>query len=778
MMRRTMAMTAAVLLLGCSSLSFKTTPEGNQRAENLADAGSVHVAVLAVTPWDEIKSKLRPNLQIDHKTLREQSIPITFSMLDKYLDILRLQVALAPTTVKTSTSSTTVTETGKEDATKTQSTTATAPGEARSTSAGAALAAGAAPAATASAVSAINSSLTARAMASFVQDVQALNAEVDSAAKRTGYTPYLMRIQVSVMPRRRHLGYDVYSNLSFFGYSGSFDSASGDAGRRVSTNGTPFIVPLLSSDSIETAQRSQSIEALRDVGIALDLIKGFGSAGAAFGSQTDRQQALQGLDVNSVLTLGRLSDNTLRVRLGAAFDPGGGFAVHPRTNTISVLVFFPTQAHQSRIVSRNSWVHVIDGTSLDQTDESYDKRLQPIASQWRNLGMTVDRLKEIDELPLEGNYEDFEKQMDVTLQEYCKSRENPTLFADPRKVCVSAAKGGANTTHRLFMAGKDSERERAYSYIWSHLLSILPGSRFSTTVVDLPTPNPQCPLGSQLAAYMEDEKGVSVALRGGAELAASKLQAAMHWAYLPALEAQPSPAAAARGGRAAVKGNVKGAVAAQRIAAMLPSSRSLSALMASDVSVSEDGKVATMAFSSSRIEPLPGADAARMTPVAVEIHGCKPNQQTSAQLPGFVPLWADGTKRQWYLLNARIPKKEKDDAADKGAGMTLSTSALSLVLDKKNSARTTVTVDLGEKPKTAFALTAVGAVIQAAAPADSVTRRKDGGYSVGASGPVDLTFINLLPNQSVDLELRPVDEKDKLGAPVKRLTLVARSAKG
>lgn len=768
MRRWTVTAAAAFLLIGCTSpLRFKGTPEGNQTAPNLDEAGSVHISVIAVTPWNEIKTKLRPNLQIDTKTLREQAIPVTFTVLDKYLEILRLQAALAPGTVKTTSISSTAVETGKDDIFKSSSTTTKAPGEPRATTVGESIAPGATAAGSVAGATAINSSLTARAMASFIQDVQALNAEVDAAAKRTGYVPYLMRIQVSVMPRRRHLGYDVYSNLSFFGYKGSFDPATGSALKRSATSGTPFIVPLLSSDSIETAQRSQSIEALKDVGIALDLIKGVGSAGIAAGSQRDRQQALQGLDVNSVLTMGRISDNTLRVRFGAAFDPGGGFAVHPRTNTISVLVFFPKDAQLSRVVSRNSWTHVLDGTVLEPGEQTYESRLQAIASQWTNLGLSINQLKAVDELALEGNYAAFEGEMDKTLAAFCRKPLDNTGTGARHDNCPADPKGAYQ--HALMTSGREGERERTYAYVWAHLLSVLPGGRFSTTVVDLPSLNAECPVGLQLAAYAEDDKGLAVVLGGGRELAGSELESAIHWAYM-AVPPKPKTVELSTSAVSKQRSLRSTAAGIADIGKPVPTGF-VTPLMATGVSVSEDRKTTTLAFASNGIEPLPNSAASTLQPVAVELHGCRPNKQIPIAIQGLSPLWNENS--QLYLLGARIPKKEKNDTKDDAPDVVLSASATNLVLIKK-MAKARIIVNLGEKPKTAFALRAVGADITAGATAENVTRRADGAYLVNASGTIDLTIDNLHANQSFDLELRPVDEKNKLGAPVRRLTFTAR----
>ncbi|CAN7303188.1 hypothetical protein LJR118_001611 [Acidovorax sp. LjRoot118] len=763
MKRLTTAAIATLGLMGCSgnALNFNETPQGGQSVANLDEAGSVHVSVLAVIPWEDVKSKLKPNLTIDAKTLRDQAIPVTYALLDKYLDILRFQAALAPNTVKTTSTLTSTSETGVDDNTANTQTITKAPGTPRDMASTASLPAGSGPTANAATVSAINSSLTARAMASFVQEVQALNAEVDGAAMRTGYDPYLMRIQLSVMPRRRHLGYDVYPNLSFFGYSGSFDKDTGAPSARTATEGTPFVVPLLSSDSIETAQRSQSIEALRDVGVALDLVKGFGAAGFSFSSQKDRQQALQGLDVNSVLTLGRLSDNTIRVRLGAAYDPGGGHSVHPRTNTISLLVFFPKKADLSRVVARTEWNHVEGSAALRRGGDPYEERLKRIQEQWPSLGLTLHHLKEIDELPFGGDYKSYENAMNGFLAARCKD-------VDPKsdkQVLEDCPVYGRTRTHVLNLPGRAIEKERTYAYFWAHLLAVLPGSRYSTTIVDLPKLRPMCPPPSQLVAYLEDDKGISIALRGGKDLS-SRLKAVMHWSYLTTAAPPVAPVSAKR---------AKGAPSA--VAVVPPPQRSYAGgLMASAIAITDERKVAELQFASDRMEAPTGMPRTVMSPLAIELGEC--NFDAAPPIPGndgIVRLL--DAKSQFYLLGARIPKKEKDVAKDKVSEVALTATSTNLLVSK-GSAATTVTIDLGEKPKSAFALTVVGATVKAATPADMVSRRGDGAYLVKASGPVDLTFNNLLINQTLDLELRPVDEKDKLGAAAKKLTFTVRNNKG
>jgi len=764
MNRGLMTVGTMFLLIGCSNygLKFKETPEGSQSVANIDEAGSVHVAVVSITPWNDIKAKLRPEIPVDPKTLKNQAIPSTQAMLDKYLSILRLQASLAPTIVKNTSKTTTTTETGKDDNTTTEATTEEAPGTPRAPVAGTPLAAGSKPASDVSGITSINSSLALRAMASYKQDVEALNAEVDYAASRTDYEPYLMRIQISVMPRRRHLGYDVYSNLSLFSYSGKSDAVTGSSVEREATAGTPFVVPLLSTDSIETAERAQSIEALRDIGVAVDLVKGFGGLGLSANSQKDRQQALQGLDVNSLMTLGRLSDNSLRVRFGAANDPGGGYATHSRTNTISVLVFFPTKSEVARMVSRTSWLHVVDGTELHSDGETYSERLAPVLKQWAHLGLTEKFLRKVDEYPLEGNYQAFEKEFTQQLAAVCVG----TSVQEEEMHSQLCTTGG----HRLMQAGMAAERERTAAYIWSHLLSLLPGGRFSTTVVDLPKSKAACPVAGQLGVYAEVESGIAIALRGGSGLGVGDLKAAVHWGLVetPA----PVPVVPKTGDR---KSGAKSAANPTAFGA-LPASVTKKAfgLLASEISVRDDRRTVGLTFDTARMVPTEAGSKVELVPLLVELSGCQV-ASTSTTPSGwtYARLWSDS---QFYPLTAKIPRKEKEDAKDKAASVSLYVSTDTLLLDAKNYGDKTVVVDLGEKPDSQYALKFTGGDVVAVGPADTVNPRNDGSYLVKASGPVKLRF-HMATNQSVDIELHPINDKGKLGGTAKKLTLYARGGK-
>ena len=71
-----------------------------------------------------------------------------------------------------------------------------------------------------------------------------------------------------------------------------------------------------------------------------------GPAGQVAPSASARQfnadlRSLYSSDLNSVLTVARVSDNTIRVRLGAMQQAGSNYAMIPRNHNISLLMMVP-----------------------------------------------------------------------------------------------------------------------------------------------------------------------------------------------------------------------------------------------------------------------------------------------------------------------------------------------------------------------------------------------------------------------------------------------------
>jgi hypothetical protein len=106
---------------------------------------------------------------------------------------------------------------------------------------------------------------------SLYQEVQILNRVLRDAVIPTGFRPYLVRLQVSLMPRRRHQPYDAYTTLPFFAPEAAPSGAVArrevappsvslrDAGTTGSPGGTgPVVLPLLVTDNLESSLVSRS----------------------------------------------------------------------------------------------------------------------------------------------------------------------------------------------------------------------------------------------------------------------------------------------------------------------------------------------------------------------------------------------------------------------------------------------------------------------------------------------------------------------------------------
>jgi hypothetical protein len=265
------------------------------------------------------------------------------------------------------------------------------------------------------------------------------------------------------------------------------------------------------------------------------------------------------------------------------------------------------------------------------------------------------------------------------------------------------------------------------------------------------------------------------------------LQAALHWAYLgkPEKSGAATQTAPTSSKTATKHPNAAG------LTKLMQSSTSTSApaaspdddkpvlkgyagaLLAAEVVVADDRRSTSFLFASDRLVPVDWTvGGSQLAPVAVEVAGCAAEPATNVKDVSR----ALGKSSQLYPLLAHVPKKAKGDEKEKPT-VALSVATAELLTYEKQPSKTRITVDLGDKPKTGFAITSAGAIIDAIGPASRVEQRADGSYLVKESGTVDITFANVLTNRTIDIDLKPVDEKNKLGASVAKLVLTARAAK-
>ena len=187
------------------------------------------------------------------------------------------------------------------------------------------------------------------AATAFFQEVKFLNRYVADAALRRGYRAYVVRLQMSVVPYVRHTPLDVYTNISFFPRREKLElSTPGSVPQPAAAQAIPYpaeVIPLLVTDNLENTIKSRSLDSIKNLALTLSFLHpGVGGGGTLESKHKDFAHALGG-DLNSLLTVGRVNDNTLQVRLGAVKDIACPleYAMLPRTHNVTILLMVPAQ---------------------------------------------------------------------------------------------------------------------------------------------------------------------------------------------------------------------------------------------------------------------------------------------------------------------------------------------------------------------------------------------------------------------------------------------------
>ncbi len=354
MRKRTVGLVACLLgACGAPRSFWDSALASDQRA-----AGSVHLSVLAVAPWSHYESLLQPEFHLSADEARHEVVRDTASRAEQSTQALGIGASV----------------TEDPDAHGARS----APGSSVRTGGYYELPRSNRP-------DAMTEFWAATAL---YQEVQLLNRAVRDAAIPSGYRAYLVRLQLSLQPARRNQPYDVYTTLSFFSPEGApiggadalafvhepppTGLRSAPETRRLPGNG-PCILPLVATDNLEGSFISRSQEDLRQFSLALLGFPGNLAADLTAELFQDQMQAqVAARDLNSLMTLARLSENSLRVRLGAMQQGTTQYAMVPRNHYVTLLVMVPDDAPPViDVVARTVLVDVETGVELAGTSDEH-----------------------------------------------------------------------------------------------------------------------------------------------------------------------------------------------------------------------------------------------------------------------------------------------------------------------------------------------------------------------------------------------------------------------
>src|SRR5260221_2314095 len=171
------------------------------------------------------------------------------------------------------------------------------------------------------------------------QQAQILDNQISAAYFPKEYRVHLITLQVNVQPKQRDVGYDVYMDVSLLPSNWSLAKT---AAQDVSTDlgGQPPVVvyPLILMDAMELTSVGKSLQTIRQAALQLSGVIGQYGANLGLSSGSNKLNSIIGLDKNSLVTVGRINSNTLRIRLGAENSGSAGLALVPRAYNISLVV--------------------------------------------------------------------------------------------------------------------------------------------------------------------------------------------------------------------------------------------------------------------------------------------------------------------------------------------------------------------------------------------------------------------------------------------------------
>ncbi|MCG2592983.1 hypothetical protein LZ009_09340 [Ramlibacter sp. XY19] len=384
-----------------------------------------------------------------------------------------------------------------------------------------------------------------------------LDNQITGGVLPLGYQAHLVTLQVNLQPNGRNLPYDTFVDVTLF--PGSWSDAMNAA---ADVNSDPqalppvMVYPLIITDAMESASVGRSLEVIRQAALQLSGIVANAGVSLGLGGGSDRLESILGSDRNSLVTLGRVSDHTVRVRLGAQAQGSTRLALVPRTHNVSLVVF--TKANEKSyieklsVITRSSFVDVDTGVALLPKSG----RRQELAGEVRNLitayGFQLESNCDTHDRP-DGPLELLRAadRADYLYIGKCL-REKPEALPDKGK-SLSALKGAAETVYERAKAnfaslkglpaqpstsvGDGGEKftelspsqEAQLKRVLAGLVNLQSESRFAKFLVQLtPYKPPQLPPVQQLVVLRDDKKSTSTTIRGGKNLDPKKLSAKLH----------------------------------------------------------------------------------------------------------------------------------------------------------------------------------------------------------------------------------------------------------
>jgi hypothetical protein len=331
------------LMSACAALKPpEPPPDTHYRSMNGDELASIHLATVLIWPWDNVSHSIQPTFKVNVDS-PESAIVVTSSSSSGYRqsNTLDLGVSFAPPLPAEATKSPEQApgEGGSSDLIQGGS---SAPPQGASGAGGNSskgsknASSGAAPPANKSTGSQPSQASLGLADAitqldvtnALFQEAGLLNNFTNGLMQRQDYIPYVIRLQVTVLPKHRQEPYDLFLNLGF-------SLTDGAAAQHVPK--PIIVVPLLVTDSIEASHESISVDLTSALQAQLSAGVSLAKANAELKNTVDIVNSALSNRQNSLFSIGKVDDTTLVVRVGANRF-GNDFELEPKTHSISFVM--------------------------------------------------------------------------------------------------------------------------------------------------------------------------------------------------------------------------------------------------------------------------------------------------------------------------------------------------------------------------------------------------------------------------------------------------------
>jgi len=535
------------LMLPVSSFASWRVNVNPWRERRQDDIAAVQVAVQSVAPFEDYIESLQPHFQMTADEAVNASIAQTRTQGTGEMSVLSAALNLrGPESTTTFDRQTDID--GDTTKTTSKSVESRKPGALSDATAPASLLK-AVTADLPSTETAIDPSIKYNTAATLLQRLALQSGYVRDAAVRSRTKPYLVRLLVTVLPSAATRGYDAYTTVSFFS-TGTYPNGtpippeiqlsasrwaleSGWRARSDRDNAakpdialsqrTDYLqaasdedlnaavieiakktkcgerpletIPLLVTDTISSSLHSDSLEHLRDLALALQGITANTRFGGGLRTQNDRLDKTLTRNFNGVMTVSRVAQNSIEVRLGAMFGNRDD-ALVPRTYDVTALVLFP----MADVVVKDGHKDFVSNGVVPCSVATYTAQTTFRNSQNGKVARPPSRTI------LNKSVEDF--------------LENENLSRALAGQLVSAAQSGNYDQFRDLLAGTDSSLP---PLLWARIVSVVGRHSFSIGSFQASVRDVQFFNDRTKGTVYDDGKGSTLTLVGAKNLLAERV---------------------------------------------------------------------------------------------------------------------------------------------------------------------------------------------------------------------------------------------------------------